>query len=442
MPMLPPQAVSMTCPNCSTKFQTQVFQLIDVGQVPEMKQALLSGRINVAQCTNCGAGGMLATPLLYHDPAKQFFFALFPQEVQATPQEQENFIGTFTQFVMRDLPADLPKGYLLTPRRFISLSTMLDTILEGEGISKEALENQRKRTALLGRLLQADGDQATLQKLADEHKDALDYEFFLTIAAYIEAAEQDQDAESLRRFTELRTFLVEYTGINLEDVAEAEDENEPDLDAAVDALLSADEAQLPELIAEYRPVLDYAFYEAVAARIDAAYTGRAEEEAERIAARRDLVRTTVERMDQEAQELFEGAAQTLQSVLEADDLRAALTEHRDQINEAFLLVVGANAQHAERTGNQAALELLNEIARLAPEVVQEALSPEERLIGQLLAAEKPQDATKLLRQQAAAINSDFVKRLNELSGEMETAGRKEQADRLRQLGREAASMLF
>ena len=440
MPMLPPQAISMTCPNCSTKFQAQVFQLIDVGQVPEMKQALLSGRINVAVCPNCNAGGMLATPLLYHDPAKQFFFALFPQEVQATPQEQENFIGTFTQFVMRDLPADMPKGYLLTPRRFISISTMLDTILEGEGISKEALENQRTRTALLGRLLQVGDDQAALQKLADENKDALDYEFFLTIAAYMEAAEQDQDAESLQRFTDLQTFLVAYTGINLDDVAESEDE--PELETAINALIDADEDQLPELIAEYRPILDYTFYEVVAARIDAAHNAGTLDEAERIAARRDLVRETVERMDQEAQELFEGAAQTLQSVLEAEDLRAALTEHRDEINEAFLLVVGANAQHAERTGNQAALEILNEIARLAPEVVQEALSPEERLIGQLLAAEKPQDATKMLRQQAAVINSDFVKRLNELSTEMETAGRKEQADRLRQLGREAASMLF
>src|SRR5919112_6353294 len=83
MPMLPPQPVSVTCPNCRTPFQTPVFQLIDVGQAPDLKQALLSGRVNVAVCPKCGAGGMLAAPLVYHDPAKQFFFALFPQEVKA-----------------------------------------------------------------------------------------------------------------------------------------------------------------------------------------------------------------------------------------------------------------------------------------------------------------------------------------------------------------------
>ena len=48
----------------------------------------------------------------------------------------------------------------------------------------------------------------------------------------------------------------------------------------------------------------------------------------------------------------------------------------------------------------------------------------------------------MLRQNAASITSDFVKRLNEMAEEMEAAGRKELSDRLRQLGREAASMLF
>jgi hypothetical protein len=129
-------------------------------------------------------------------------------------------------------------------------------------------------------------------------------------------------------------------------------------------------------------------------------------------------------------------------VLSAPDTRAALVERRGQLNEAFMLVVGANAQQAERTGNQEIAQRLSEIQQLSMEVVQEALSPEERLIGQLLSAEKPQDATRLLRQNAASINSDFVKRLNELAGEMEAGGRKEVSDRLRQLGREAASMLF
>jgi hypothetical protein len=339
---------------------------------------------------------------------------------------------------MQTLSPDKPKGYLLNPRRFITLTSMLDALLEAEGIPKEALAAQRKRTELLGRLLQAEEDDALLTKLVAENKEAFDYEFFVTLAAYIEASEAEQDAESAERFTALRDRLLELTGFD-EQMATGED---VDLDTAITALLDADEAQLPELIAEYRPVLDYDFYAQLTARADEARTAGTSAEAERIEARRNLILETTEHMDREAQAMFEGAAQTLREVLQADDLRQALTERHDQLGEAFLLVIAANKEAAERANNSEIVARLNEIERLAVEVVQEALSPEERFVGELLSAEKPQDATKLLRQNAAKITPDLVKRFNELAEEMAQSGRKELSDRLRQLGREAASMLF
>jgi hypothetical protein len=438
MATLPPQNVPIKCPNCGTNFQTPVFQLVDVGQVPELKQALLSGRLNVAVCPKCGAGGLLATPLVYHDPEKQLFFSLFPQEVQAKPEEQERFIGALQQVILQSLPADAPKGYLLNPRHFITLTSMLDALLEAEGIPKEALVAQRKRTELLGRLLQAEQDEAQLTKLVQENKDALDYEFFVTLAAYIEASESEQDQESYERFTALRDRLVELTGFDAESLGG----DEPSVDAAIEALLEAEESNLQELIAEYRPVIDYDFYAVLTDRAEAARAEGNTAEAERIETRRNLILETTESMDREAQALFEGAAQTLREVLEAEDLRQALTERREQLSEAFLLVVAANRETAQRANRPDMIERLNEIERTAVEVVQESMSPEERFIGQLLSTETPQEATKLLRQNAAKINTDLVKRINELAEEMEKNGRKEMSDRLRQLSREAASMLF
>lgn len=439
MATLPPQNVSIKCPNCGTSFQTPVFQLVDVGQYPELKQALLSGRLNVAVCPKCGAGGLLATPLVYHDPEKQLFFSLFPPEVQAKPEEQERFIGALQQVILQSLPADAPKGYLLNPRHFITLTSMLDALLEAEGIPKEALIAQRKRTELLGRLLQAEQDEEQLAKLVQENKDAIDYEFFVTLAAYIEASEAEQDQESFERFTTLRDRLVELTGFDAESLGGGE---EPNIDAAIDALLSAEDDMLQELIAEYRPAIDYDFYAALTDRAEAARAEGNTAEADRIETRRNLILETTESMDREAQALFEGAAQTLREVLEAEDLRQALTERRDQLSEAFLLVVSANRETAQRANRPDLIARLDEIERTAVEVVQESMSPEERFIGQLLSTETPQEATKLLRQNAAKINTDLVKRINELAEEMEKSGRKEMSDRLRQLSREAASMLF
>lgn len=438
MATLPPQPVAITCPNCSTRYQVPIFQLIDVGQQPELKPALLSGRINVASCPNCGVGGMLASPMVYHDPAKQLFFVLFPQEIAAKAEDQERFVGAIQQIVMQGVAADTPKGYLLNPRRFITLTSMLDAILEAEGIPKEELQAQRRRTELLGRLLQADQDDQAFERLVNENRDAIDYEFLFTIAAYIQASEDDQDEESATRFTQLRDRLLAITGMS----DPTADETDVNLEAAIDALLNADEADLSEQIAEYRPALDYGFYESLTARADAAREVGNTAEADRIEARRTLILDTTERMDREAQEMFEGAANTLREVLQADDTRQALAERRDQLGEAFMLVIAANKDAAQRAGHLDIIPRLDEIERLAVEVVQESLSPEDRLISQLLSAETPQDATKLLRQNAAKITPAFVKRINELAEEMQQNGRKDTSERLRQLGRESASMLF
>lgn len=391
----------------------------------------------MAVCPKCGAGGLLATPLVYHDPDKQLFLSLFPQEIAAKPEEQERFVGALQQIAMQNAPADKPKGYLLNPRKFITLTSMLDAILEAEGIPREALIAQRKRTELLGRLLQADEDQALFDKLVADNRDAIDYEFLVTLSAYIEASEAEQDQESFERFTRLRDRLVELTGIDVE-----QGEDEPGVSEAVEALLAAAESALPEQIAEYRPAIDYDFYAALTERAEAARAGGDAAEADRIEARRNLILETVERMDREAQQMFESAAQALREVVQADDLRAALTERREQLNEAFMMVIAANKDAAQRSGQPEVVERLDEIERLAMEVVQESLSPEERFIGELLSAETQQDATKLLRRSAAKITPDLVKRINELAEEMGGNGRKEMSDRLRQLGREAASMLF
>ncbi|HEU5101396.1 MAG TPA: hypothetical protein VFU22_20375, partial [Roseiflexaceae bacterium] len=151
---------------------------------------------------------------------------------------------------------------------------------------------------------------------------------------------------------------------------------------------------------------------------------------------------TVERMDKQAQEMFEAGANVLEQILAAPDTAAALREHADKLDEAFLLVLQANAAAAERMGNTQAVARLAEIERLTIEIAQESLSPEDRFINDLLSAEKPQDATKMLRQNPRMITADFVKRLNELADQMEGDGRKPLGERLRQLSREAGAMLF
>lgn len=443
-----PQVIQLSCPNCRTPMRAQVFTLIDVSLQPELKNYLLAGQLNMAICPSCGTPAMIAAPLIYHDPAKQLLLVHFPQQLNARPEEQERFVGDATSMLMRVLPQSAPKGYLLAPKRFLTLNSLVDTILEADGISRETIEAQRKRVELISQLIEAyeQGDEQ-LQAAVKPNAAALDHDFFMTLTAFAETSLQTGRGDSGQILLALRDRLAELVGFDADALGqpegEAEDEfADADLEQAIDQLAAAPEAQLDQLIAEYRLLIDYSFFEAWTARIDLAEQAGDTAAAAQLTARRSLLLETVERMDKQAQELFEAGATVLQAVLAAPDPAEELRARIEQIDEAFFMVLQANMAAAERAGNSAAVERLSAIERLAGEVMQESLSPEDRFINQLLQAEKPQDATKLLRQNPAIITTAFVKRLNELAEQMEGDGRKPLGERLRQLGREAGAMLF
>jgi hypothetical protein len=424
--------------------RAQVFTVIDVGVQPELKNYLLAGQLNVAVCPNCGTPAMIAAPLIYHDPAKQLFLIHFPQQLNARPDEQERFIGDATSMIMRELPPDAPKGYLLAPRRFLTLNSLLDSVLEADGISREVIEAQRARVELISRMADAfeQGEQQLAAAVA-QNKAALDYEFFATLTAFADASAQGGRDDSAQLLEALREKLIELTGFDASSLEQpGEQYDDLDADEAIQRLADAPDAELEQAIAELRPVIDYGFFEAWTDRIEAATQAGDSATAERLTARRATILETVERMDKQAQEMFEAGASVLEQILAAPDTAAALREHADKLDEAFLLVLQANAAAAERMGNSQAVARLAEIERLAIEIAQESLTPEERFINDLLAAEKPQDATKMLRQNPRMITADFVKRLNELADQMEGDGRKPLGERLRQLSREAGAMLF
>ena len=85
--------VPIQCPNCGNQYQTPVRSIIDVGQQPQLRQAFLSGQINVAVCPKCRAGGMLEVPLVYHDPAAEFLAVYFPQQLNIPEMEKQRMIG-------------------------------------------------------------------------------------------------------------------------------------------------------------------------------------------------------------------------------------------------------------------------------------------------------------------------------------------------------------
>ncbi len=436
MPPVAPQPVQLTCPACGTPFRAGVYTLVDVSQQPELKQALLSGQLNVAVCPNCQTASMLGTPLIYHDGAKQLCLVYFPQELNAPPSEQERFVGEAASFIMKSLPPNAPRAYMLNPRRFMTLPSLLDVVLEADGVSREMLDAQRRRVELISQLAGAVADGVGFEDVLAANRADLTPEFFATLDAFIGSTPPNQ-ADSRAILEQVRDQLAEEF-----DGADSSDEEDAELAAALDRLAAAPDAELEETVAELRAFIDYGFFQAWTGRIEQHDAVGQVTEAEALSTRRARILDIVEELDRQAQEMFEAGSNLLHEILTANDPLAALHAHAAEVGEAFLMVLSANIGAAQRAGQEDIAIQLDALGEAAVNIIQDRLSPEERLINELMLVETPQEATKLLRKNVAKITPDFVKQLNILAEQEEKRSNKPASERLRQLARESGAMLF
>lgn len=254
MPPVAPQPVQITCPSCGTPFRTGIYTLVDVTQQPELKGALLGGQLNVAVCPNCRTASMLGAPLVYHDAAKQLCLVYFPQELNSRPEEQERFVGEATTFLMRSLPADAPRAHLLAPRRFLTMPSLLDAVLEADGISRESLDRQRAHIELISELAGLVGDEAGFTAMVEQRRADLTPELFATLAAFIEATPPEQ-GDAREMLLQLQGRLMDVFG----DDQDAPDEAE--LAEAIERLSAVADDELELAVAELRAVIDYGFFQ-------------------------------------------------------------------------------------------------------------------------------------------------------------------------------------
>lgn len=445
-----PQMVQLSCPNCRAPIQAQVFTLVDAGRQPELKARLLMGQLNVGACANCGYPVMIAAPLIYHDQAKQLFLVHFPQQINARPEEQERFVGEATSALLRTLPPGAPRGYLLAPRRFLTLTSLVDAVLEADGMTRADLEAELRHVQLVSLVsylaeAQQHGEE-TLRAAVEQLKDQLDYSFFAALTELAEAGARDGQQESAELLLNLREKLLQLTGL---DGTAGGGAGAPtpatDGEAALDRLLAASDEELEAALEELdAPIED--ILEALERRVAEAERAGDAAGAARLEQRRAAIKELEERLTREGQALYEAAAAALQEAMDADDPRESLRRHSATLDgkagEAFAFLLENHLAMAQRSGRQDLVERLTALRKLADEVREEALTPEDRLINQLLHAETPQAATSLLRQNTSMVTTAFVRRLNERAAEEEQRGNKPTADRLRQLGREAGAMLF
>ena len=186
----------VNCPNCKQPVVVEVQQLFDVAKDPLAKQKLLTNAVNFLRCPTCSYQGLLGLPVVFHDPEKELLLTFFPPDLNKTVNEQEKQIGPLISKIMDGLPKEKRKAYLFQPKSMLTYQSLIEKILEADGITKEMIEDQQKKVGLVEKLIHANKE-ARLKLIADE-KSVIDINFFTLFSRIIQSAAAQGDQASMR----------------------------------------------------------------------------------------------------------------------------------------------------------------------------------------------------------------------------------------------------
>ncbi|WP_424357320.1 CpXC domain-containing protein [Methanocella sp. MCL-LM] len=119
--------INMECPECKAAQEMTVWQQINVGTNPELKEELFGWKINVFTCNSCGLKAQLPAALLYHDPGRQFCVQYYPADILGN----EDFYALFDARGELLEKTDIGgcEDYGVTPHKVFDMAEMLRYIV-------------------------------------------------------------------------------------------------------------------------------------------------------------------------------------------------------------------------------------------------------------------------------------------------------------------------
>jgi len=419
------------CPRCRQPIMAEINQLLDVSSDPQVKQLLLSGQINLAQCPACGYQGMIPTPIVYHDAEKELLLTFFPPEIGLPVNEQEKLIGPLINQVMNRLPQEKRKAYLLRPQTMLSMQHLIERVLEGDGITKEMIQDQQKKVDLIRRLMDATPESRV--EIVENEKGLIDETFFGLFSRLMESAVIGRDEKAAKEQADIQQIIIEKTELGqeiLKQNAEAE--------AAVKALQEAGKSGLTReklvdlfvestsdirtatLVRLARNGMDYAFFQILTGKVDQA-SGDEKEKLTKL--RDDLLKMTAE-IDLEIQEQASRIKGLIDKLVESPDIEKTTQQILPAVNEMFLDVLRQEIQTAREKSD---IERAGKLQQIV-EVIQKASTPppEYELLEKLLSTQDESEIQKELDLNADKITPDFIQLLSGVIAQAENQGEEEE----------------
>ncbi len=421
----------ITCPSCNQPFQTYVEQILDVRDDPSVKVRLFNGLINTVQCPHCGMHGTLNVPFFYHDPEKELALIYLPMEAGRTDMDRQQMIGTFTNAVMNDLPPEERKAYLLQPQIHFSMESLVNTVLEADGVTPEMIEAQKARARLLQQMIEASSEEGQ-EALIRENQDAIDAEFIQTLAMNIDMARSaGEDVVNLRPLVNLYNKLLAQTdaGRAIKDRVDTIEalRAEPSREKLLELLLSTPDPSTRELLITFgRPMLDYLFFQALTQQIEEC-TDPAEKD--RLTNLRSEILTVRDRIDKATQALLAERSKLLQELILSPNPEEIVQQHLQELDDAFFTVLSANMEEARVAGDANVMKALERVWTVVLQVIEGAYPPEIRLFTRLMRAKDEAEIDHLLDENAELLTPQLVEFLRGIQEQWQSDEEQESAER-------------
>lgn len=423
------------CPRCKQPIVAEVEQVFDLNTDPQAKQRLLNGTVNVARCTSCGYSGPIATPVVYHDPEKELLLTFFPSEMGVPVNEQEKLIGPLINRVVNGLPNEKKKAYLLQPKTMLTYQTMVETILQGDGITKEMLDEQQKKLSLLQRLASATPE-SRLQIIKQEES-LIDQTFFALLSRILEVTMTQGDQATAKSLADLQKQLLENTKVGqeikiqscevesaikaLQDATKEGLSREKLLDLFINA---TSDLYLSTMVGMARSGMDYAFFQTLTDKID---HSQGDEQRKLLDLRQKLLDLTKE-VDQKIDAELKRARQSLEKILTAQDIEKTAEASLGEIDDFFVQVLRTALEDAKQRDDKERLAKLEKLVAVIEKA--SAPPPEVELIQKLIST--PDDAAlqKMMEENADKFTNQFFQVLNSIVVQGESNQKKDVQERL------------
>lgn len=372
---------SVRCPQCKQPTQAIIEQLFDVSADPESKRRLLGRVSNYVRCQTCGHQGPLSTPVVYHDNEKELLLTFFPPELGMSANDQERLIGPLIKQAMDRLPQEKRKAYFLRPQNFFTFQSMMEKILEKDGVTKEMLDEQQKQLALLQKLLETPTSERRVELIIEQAAIVND-KFFMLFERVAQSAIASGEKEAMESLTQIQQELIANTEHGKKVSAEIGEMEEAvrslqelgqnlTRETLIQLIIDApNDARVTALVNMTRGGMDQAFFDTFNKIISEASTT----DQSRLSATRDKVLEVAKEMDQIMRRQVEEADKFFKKLLESPDIEQATIANIQAFeNETIMAVLEAKVREAQSKGDQTALEKFTKIFA----VIQQASTPPE-----------------------------------------------------------------